>query len=141
MRVSRRRFNTICGSRMPCRANTSPAWPLLNVAGRDCIFSMAPDSNRLTQGCAYHLFRTSCPAFVLARIGNRNCQIVLALIATLLSTRGTLRPVISGLLAPRSHMIEDSELAPRWIVWRQLDLRFWAEFFRHFEARDETTYL
>src|SRR5579859_1197787 len=141
MPASRKCFSTVCGNRRPCRASTSVPCPLLCIAGRDCMFNLPPDSNRVTQRGAYHFLGASRPALILARICNRDCQVVSTVVAALLCTGRALGPVISRPLMYGSDMVQNAKFPPRGVVRRQLNLRFGPEFLGHFEARDEADYL
>src|SRR5579863_6737433 len=105
------------------------------------MFHLPPDSNRLAQGRSYHFFATSRPALVLARICNRDCQVISAVVAALLCAGGALGPIISRPLARGSDMVQNAKLPPRGVIRRQLNLWFGPEFLRHFEASDEPDHL
>src|ERR1700740_2596519 len=145
MPASRKRFSTICGSRRPCRVNTSLACPLLSpllcVPDSECIFILPSDSNRVTQRGTYHFLRTSCPALVFAWICNRDCQVISTVVAALLCAGWASGPVISRPLLCGANVVQNAKFPPRGVVRRQFDLRFGPEFLRHFEASDESDHL
>src|ERR1700757_3580131 len=141
MPASRKRFRTICGNRRPCLANTSAAWPLSRVADGELILNLPPESNRVTERGTYHFLRAASPALVLARIGNRDRQVISTLVATLLCTRRALGPVISRPFTGGSDMIQNAKFPPCGVVRRQLHLWFAPEFLGHFEAGDESHHL
>src|SRR5579859_6006048 len=141
MPASRKCFSTVCGNRRPCRASTSVPCPLLCIAGRDCMFNLPPDSNRVTQRGAYHFLGASRPALILARICNRDCQVVSTVVAALLCTGRALGPVISRPFTCGSDMVQNAKFPPRGVVRRQLNLWFAPEFLGHIEAGDESHHL
>src|ERR1700677_960047 len=101
------------------------------------MFNQPPDSDRLSQGSAYHFFGTTRPALIFARIRNRNGQIIAAAITSMIRTGRATHPVVPAAPAYRPDVVEDAKLWTHQIIWRQLNSWLWTKFFRHFESIDE----
>src|SRR5579883_1542878 len=63
------------------------------------------------------------------------------LVSSRLSTSRTLRAIILALAAHMRNVVEDVELPPVGVVWRQDNLRLRSKFFRQAQSLDETAQL
>src|SRR5260370_7477643 len=75
------------------------------------VSTRLPVPDRTAQGFTNHLFRTACPAFVLARIGDANCKVVSALISRLVGARWAACPVVATAPAFRGYIVQDAKFA------------------------------